>query len=100
MNGLTHAQTERIGKLCEELGEALQCIGKTLVHGYHAEDQNGVRYDNQADLQRELGDVRAAMKLMTRAGDLSAALIAQQQREKFRTITRYMVHQALSQLET
>jgi hypothetical protein len=99
MNGLTHAQTERIGKLCEEMGESLQCIGKVLLHGYHVEYQ-GVVYNNKSDLERELGDVAAAMRLMTRSGDLSSVAIAHQRRAKLATITRYMAHQALSQMET
>ncbi|MNU19594.1 hypothetical protein D3C71_78250 [compost metagenome] len=100
MNGLTPAETERIAKLTEELGEAQQVVGKILLHGWRAVDPEGNVYHNREDLQRELGDVQAAMRLMTRAGDLNAVSIAQQRRKKFLTITRYMVHQALDALET
>jgi len=100
MNGLTPAETERLAKLTEELGEVQQVVGKILLHGYVAVDGGGNVYNNRADLQRELGDVRAATRLMTQAGDLDEKAIARQQREKFRIITRYMVHQAWNQLET
>lgn len=94
MNNLTPAQTERIAKLSEELGEAQQVIGKILLHGYRAQFQETV-YDNKGDLERELGDVKAAIQLMTDAGDLDDARIRTQQLIKRQTITRYMCHQAI-----
>ncbi len=100
MNGLTPAQTERLAKLGEELGEVQQVIGKVFLHGYLAVDPQGNVYDNKSDLERELGDVQAAVRLLTRSGDLNRASIVNQNRKKLRTITRYMVHQAYSQLET
>jgi NTP pyrophosphatase (non-canonical NTP hydrolase) len=70
MSGLAAAEFERLSILIEEMGEALQVAGKILRHGWEPTEA-GVRYDNRADLQRELGDVRAAMIRLCDAGDLN-----------------------------
>ena len=87
-NGLTPAEAERLSYLLEELGEAQQAIGKILRHGYESRDptkpvpvfndnrggHTGYRNTsptNRQMLERELGDVRRAINMLTKAGDLS-----------------------------
>lgn len=77
-SNLTPAEQERLAVLLEEMGEAVQVIGKILRHGWTPTDyaaQPPRPYDNRADLERELGDVRAAMIRLCSADDLSKSVI-------------------------
>ena len=108
-NGLSDAEMERLGKLNEELGEVnkelgqvitqigktIQAIGKTLIHGKLAEFQ-GYVWDNKADIERELGDLEAAIELCVQAGDLSRDNINAAKVAKLPKITRYMSHQEIN----
>ncbi len=84
--------SERVGALLQAMGKAGQTISKILLHGHEASFM-GVEYNNREDLERELGDVKAAMRLMINAGDLSAERIEAQATAKLPKITRYMQHQ-------
>lgn len=93
-NGLTPAEAERLALLSEELGEAQQAIGKVLRHGYgscHPDAPRGP--DNREALEKELGDVSAAVGLLTEAGDLSEGRIDYARDLKRRRVGRYMHHQ-------
>lgn len=62
-NKLTPVQAELLALLAEECGELVQAIGKILRHGldsYHPDSGIG----NQESLEKEMGDVRAAMILL------------------------------------
>ncbi len=65
-NGLTLAQIERLSVLSEELGEAQQAIGKILRHGYesHNPDIKEESPSNRQNLEKELGHILAATKLL------------------------------------
>jgi NTP pyrophosphatase (non-canonical NTP hydrolase) len=76
-SGLTVAQEARIKKLIEELNEASKAAAKILNYGFSA-TYKGVTYDNRADLEKELGDVRAVTRMLTRKGDLTEGVIAEQ----------------------
>lgn len=91
-NNLTPAQVERLVKLQEEMNEAGKEICKTLLHGYVSAHPDGGPTNQQA-LQSELGDVCAAMKLLTDRGDLDDHEIFLAATSKDKTITRYMHHQ-------
>jgi hypothetical protein len=70
-NGLTDAEVERLAILSEELGEAQQCIGKILRHGY--ESYNPVvntNLTNRRELEREIGDVQAAIDMLFAENDV------------------------------
>lgn len=70
-NQLSEAEKERLALLAEEMGEAIQVIGKILRHGfesYHPDDPAGAT--NRELLQKELGDVRFAVELMCCALDI------------------------------
>lgn len=76
VKSLTNAERERLALLLEELGEAQQMIGKILRFGY--ENFNPFDPDaasNRKLLERELGDVDHAIRLMTKKGDVSLRAI-------------------------
>jgi len=57
--------------LAEECGEVIQVIGKILRHGYDSTHPNDPEGDtNRALLENELGDLNAALQLMTEAKDI------------------------------
>lgn len=76
-NRLTPAQAERLAVVAEELGEAIQAIGKILRHGYESTDptKDGGNLTNRAMLERELGDIEAAVWLLTHNGDVNDRVI-------------------------
>lgn len=74
-------ERELLGIFTEEMGEALQVIGKIMRHGWSPEHE-GVKYNNLADLEREMGDVRAAMIRLCAAGVTSKEKIHQRAEEK------------------
>lgn len=88
----TPAERERLTKLVEECSEVIKVATKILNHGYDTEFA-GVHYNNRADLERELGDVGAATRLMTRRGDIDHRQITKARRAKLPVITKYMRHQ-------
>ena len=91
-NQLTDAEAERLALLSEELGEAQQAIGKILRHGYESRHPCGGP-TNREDLQAELGDVKAAILLLTRIGDLSSHEILCDTLRKLDRVGQYMHHQ-------
>jgi hypothetical protein len=90
-NGLTPAEAERLAILSEELGEAQQCIGKILRHGYESTWDNGV--SNREYLERELGDVDAIMTLMFRNKDINIHEIDKASLHKLERVKGYTHHQ-------
>ncbi len=97
-NGLTDAQAERLALLLEELGEAQQAIGKILRHGYDSYNPDvfaGTTCgpSNRMALARELGDVEAAIRMLTDAGDMDAEQISMRVYEKARKVRKYLHHQ-------
>ena len=73
-NALTPAQLERLALLQEEMAEAQQAIGKILRHGLDSFDPTvpeDERETNRGWLERELGDVEFAIRLLCGADDLS-----------------------------
>lgn len=68
-NNLSPAELERLAILAEEMGEALQEIGKILRHGYDACNPN-TGITNRRRLEIELGDVRHAMIMLCDAKDV------------------------------
>lgn len=82
---------ERLAILSEELGEAQQAIGKILRHGWestHPNDPQGP--SNRKLLERELGDVFAAVTLLARANDIAITVIELRERDKFHKIQPYL----------
>jgi hypothetical protein len=94
-NQLTAAEVERLAVLAEELGEAQQCIGKILRHGY--ESYNPVvdtGMTNRRELERECGDILEAVQMLVNAQDVSAKGLAMRCTAKRESIKRWLHHQA------
>lgn len=94
MPNLFPAEIERLALLSEEMGEAIQAIGKILRHGYKSYNPfipNG--RNNREDLEKELGDVQAAIELMTKNGDVRSQAISDFSATKQLTVIRYLHHQ-------
>ncbi len=100
MNNLSLSETERYGKLVEELGESLQALGKILSYGIYPTDCNNVSYDNKADLERELGDVLTNIRMMVNAKDIDINIIREFAEKKSKTIHNYLNHQLSNILDS
>lgn len=68
---MTRAEAERLVKLCQECAEVVVACTKALMYGW-ASAHPGVQYNNRADIQTELGDVKNVYDLMVDRGDLNA----------------------------
>ena len=91
-NGLTPSEAERLALLAEELGEAMQAIGKVLRHGYESTHPDGGPTNREA-LERECGDVRHAMIRLCDAGDLSRRAVHEWANTKAQNAAAYLHHQ-------
>lgn len=88
---LTKGQLERLAFLSEEMGEAQQAIGKIIRHGYDSYDPTkDDSPDNKEFLERELGDVRAAMIMLCNSGDLDKETIHQNADAKMESVKQWM----------
>lgn len=99
-NQLTPAQLERLALLGEELAEAGQVIGKIIRHGYESGNPDklvnqgaaGIVYTNRMELQKEIGDVLAAMQILINCGDLSNQKISAAKMNKLERVSQYLHH--------
>jgi hypothetical protein len=92
-NQLTPAELERLSLLMEEMGEALQVIGKIQRHGYESSHPDNPAVTNRELLQKELGHVRHAMIRLCDAGDLDKSAIHESADIKAFKVERYLHHQ-------
>ena len=93
-NKLTPAQIELLSLLSEELGEAVQAIGKILRHGYESVNpHNPYAVKNREHLEKELGDVSAAIKLLCDSGDLNIDKIKERTSWKLHSVTQWLHEQ-------
>lgn len=93
-NGLTSAQLERLALLSEECGEVVQAIGKIMRHGYgsyHPKDRKMT--SNRTLLEKELGDVETAMKLLFESDDIDPHSVDEFQEKKILNVSKYLHHQ-------
>ena len=93
-NKLTPAQLERLALAAEEMGEAIQVIGKIIRHGMDSQNpliENGPT--NKELLEKELGDVRCATCLLCVAGDIDDDMVDYHAIEKINSLDRWMHHQ-------
>lgn len=89
-NKLTEGETERLSLLSEEMGEAIQAIGKILRHGYEPQ----AMYANRENLEIELGQVGYVIALMISAGDISDDNLGDAMDAKSENIIPYLHHQS------
>lgn len=91
-NKLTPGEAERLALMLEEMAEAQQVIGKILRHGYESRDPTKPdRTTNRKLLEKELGDVAAALDLLLQ--DLDGQAIARHTADKHRRVRRWLHHQ-------
>ncbi|HEY3679017.1 MAG TPA: MazG nucleotide pyrophosphohydrolase domain-containing protein [Bradyrhizobium sp.] len=93
---LSPAEIERLALLAEECGECVQAIGKILRHGYESLDPTADVHNspsNRQRLEREMGDVRAAMIMLCEAGDTSKPQVHRYADDKLRRVRKYLHHQ-------
>jgi len=92
--GLNQAEYERLAILAEEMGEAIQVIGKILRHGYASWNPfDDDKTANRLLLEKEMGDVMLAMALLYECGDLNGTSIWKHSDEKRQKIQKYLHHQ-------
>jgi NTP pyrophosphatase (non-canonical NTP hydrolase) len=91
-NQLSPAEAERLALLAEEMGEAIQAIGKVLRHGYESSHPDGGPTNREA-LERELGDVRHCMIRLCHAGDLDKDAIHAHADAKAINVAKYLHEQ-------
>lgn len=94
MNNLTKEELERLALLAEECGEVQQIIGKIIRHGYESfspfdDDQ----ISNRRLLEKELGDIEFACRLMIKAEDINRLAITKGEAEKAVSAKKYLHHQ-------
>ena len=91
-NKLTPAEAERLALLSEECAEVIMAIGKILRHGFESRHPDGGPTNRQT-LERECGDLRYAVLLMTSSGDLREEKIAESAVAKALRVVQYLHHQ-------
>ena len=84
-NRLTPGEAELLALLLEEMGEAQQVIGKVLRHGYDSTHPDGGP-DNRMLLEKEVGDVLAAVDLLVSEHDLNADQLDKHRLAKHRKV--------------
>lgn len=90
-NNLTPAETERLAILAEECSEVIQVVGKILRHGYYSFHPT-TKETNIELLEQELGDVQAAIGLMTSRGDVNDFNIYLNIGKKVDRMQKYLHH--------
>lgn len=94
-NGLTPAEAELLALLAEECGELVQAIGKTLRHGLDSTNPlvpPGSDRSNRGWIEKEMGDVRAAMILLCEAGVTDKAAVHSIADVKRANVQRWLHH--------
>lgn len=91
-NQLTPAEAERLALLIEECGEVIQAACKILRHGYESRHPTTLIH-NRADLEKELGDLQAALLLLVRADDIDFEHVEMFRDDKIANVRRYLHHQ-------
>ena len=91
-NQLNPGQAERLAILLEELGEAQQAIGKILRHGLDGRHPKGGATNRQS-LERELGDIQAAIDMLHAANDLDRWAVNAARVAKHSRIGQWTHHQ-------
>lgn len=93
-NKLTPSEDERLAILAEECSEVIKAVCKIQRHGYSSENPD-TPWDgtNRQQLERELGDVQAAIEMMLISCDLNSSAISERKHVKLKKISTYMHHE-------
>ncbi len=90
INRIDEAEQERIGLAAEEMGEALQIIGKILRHGLDSHHPDMPLLSNAHLLELELSHVLAASELLIAAGTLDSRSIFKCKVEKLKKLRGWL----------
>lgn len=94
-NKLSLAQVERFSYLIEECSEVIKATTKILRHGFYASDFSTgkeVKYNNRADLEREIVDVLKAVRRLIENQDISMSIIALMDQAEQKGLTNCFFH--------
>jgi NTP pyrophosphatase (non-canonical NTP hydrolase) len=97
-NQLTPQQAEALALLLEACGEVVQAVGKALRHGLNSTHPDG-GLDNRALIEREAGDVAAAVEILVRLRVIHRPHIEAARVDKLARVERYLHHIALNQTD-
>lgn len=94
---LSPAQIERLALFIEEMGEALQMVGKVFRHGYDSRHPEG-KTTNREDLEKEIGHIESAVDFLCGGlepggADLKDSNILKAKLEKQKGVMKYLHHQ-------
>lgn len=92
-NELTNTESERLALLAEECAEVISIVGKILRHGYESTHPDDTTTTNRSLLEDELGDVHAAVQMMTEANDVTQININSRKVSKLQKVKKYLHHQ-------
>lgn len=95
-NELSFAEAERLALLAEEMGEAIQAIGKILRHGYAAIDPTSRKQHpptNREMLEHEIGDILAVIELMYSELDILPEKVVKATTRKREALPKWTHHQ-------
>jgi NTP pyrophosphatase (non-canonical NTP hydrolase) len=90
-NQLTPKQTELLTLLAEECAEVIQAVAKIQRHGLHSSHPASSE-PNRGSLQRELGDVAAAIKLLIDIDLVDRKVIDWYRDHKLNHVGKYLHH--------
>lgn len=91
---VTEAERERLELLIEELGESIQAATKVLRFGYESRHPKRPEGEtNRESLERELGDVRAAIVIMLGAADINDGRMKRCAKKKAIVVRSFLIHQ-------
>lgn len=90
INNLSPAQIERLALLAEECSEVIHVVNKIIRHGYNSYHPDTPNQNNIYLLEKELGDLQYAIKLMVKEKDIEDKYIAEAMFHKQKTIGQYL----------
>jgi len=92
------AEREALALLVEELGEAIQVVGKILRHGWDSQNPLTLGAMNREALAGELGDVLAAITIIAQTGRITQLELAQNQAAKLVRVRRWLHHVEIAEM--
>lgn len=93
MTIISSPQSERVALLVEEMGESLQALGKIQRHGFNSYNPTlptDQQTSNRQHLEKELGDVIAAIGLMAMNNDVNIESICLYAGAKFDSVQQWL----------
>ncbi|CAJ3245003.1 hypothetical protein [Burkholderia pseudomallei] len=94
VNRLNEAEAERLALLAQQMGQAIDALGKILRHGYESTHPLTPQGPTNRDLlEKEIAHVLVAARLMFDAGDIRRVPCDIYEQEKREELHRYLHHQ-------